>query len=75
MILILSRAWSSAITPKQYGANQWLFVTLQNHNRDSTTPIEFLLLSKLKGQLFGILQFKLCILSLNFDLLKQHFFN
>lgn len=67
MILILSRAWSSAITPKQYGANQWLFVTLQNHNRDSTTPIEFLLLSKLKGQLFGILQFKLCILSLNFD--------
>jgi len=42
-------------------------LALQNHNRGSTTPTEFLLLSKLKGQLFRILQFKLCILSLNFD--------
>lgn len=73
MVLVTSSAWYSAITAVQYGANRLPSVGQQNPNTDNTTTIEFP--SKLKGQLAGILQFKLCILSLDFTWLKLHVLN
>lgn len=75
LVLVRSSAWSSAIPAVQYGAN-WLPLAAQkNPSADSITTAEFPLLSKLKGQLVRILQFKLYILSLDFMWLKLCIFN